>query len=357
MYEEFYGLRARPFALSPDPRFFYMSKGHSRAMAYLEYGIQQEEGFIVITGEIGAGKTTMVRGLFESLDEGSLVAAQMVSTQLDAGDLLHAVCLAFGIRDVPLEKAGQLGRLERFLRDIAAAGKRALLVVDEVQNLTPGALEELRMLSNFQHENRPILQSFLVGQPEFRRVLNGEGMHQLRQRVLANYHLGPMDPKDTRSYVQYRLSRVGWDRDPEFDDGVWPVIYRYSGGIPRKVNTFCDRLLLMGFLEQLHLIGRDESERVLAELEEELGVGAAETHSDASPESVSSKALSNLTKDVKELEKRLNRMERLLLFIYQTNQQILAVSRAVAVEGGASDQYGERTGTDQRTSDTGVGPG
>ena len=328
MYEEFYGLRAKPFALSPDPRFLYLSKGHSRAMAYLEYGIQQEEGFIVITGEIGAGKTTMVRSLLENLDERSLVAAQLVSTQLDADDLLHTVCLAFGIRDVPLEKAGQLGKLEQFLSDTADSGKRALLVVDEVQNLTPRALEVLRMLSNFQHLDKPLLQSFLVGQPEFRRVLNSEGMQQLRQRVIANYHLGPMDPKDTRRYVEYRLSRVGWQHEPEFDEEIWPVVYRYSGGIPRKVNTFCDRMLLVGFMDGLRSIGREEAERVLADLEEEMGVGMDEAEASALNAGFSPAALANVAKDVQELSKRFDRMERLLLFIYRQNQQLLATSGA-----------------------------
>jgi len=328
MYEEFYGLRAKPFALSPDPRFLYLSKGHSRAMAYLEYGIQQEEGFIVITGEIGAGKTTMVRSLLENLDEQSLVAAQLVSTQLDADDLLHSVCFAFGQRDVPLEKAGQLEMLERFLGETADAGKRALLVVDEVQNLTPRALEVLRMLSNFQYQDKPLLQSFLVGQPEFRRVLNSEEMQQLRQRVIANYHLGPMDPKDTRGYVEYRLSRVGWQHDPEFADDVWPVIYRYSGGIPRKVNTFCDRLMLLGFLDGVRFFGRDEAERVLADLEEELGLGAAEAATDGLHAGVDPAAFAKVVAGIQQLDKRLNRMERLLLFIYRQNQQILAASGA-----------------------------
>jgi len=333
MYEEFYGLRAKPFALSPDPRFLYMSKGHSRAMAYLEYGIQQEEGFIVITGEIGAGKTTMVRSLLENLDERSLVAAQLVSTQLDADDLLHAVCLAFGIRDVPLEKAGQLGKLEQFLSDTADLGKRALLVVDEVQNLTPRALEVLRMLSNFQHADKPLLQSFLVGQPEFRRVLNSEGMQQLRQRVIANYHLGPMDPKDTRSYVEYRLSRVGWQQEPDFDEEVWPVVYRYSGGIPRKVNAFCDRMLLVGFMDGLRVIGREEAERVLADLEEEMGLGMDEAEANVLHAAVSPAALASVAKDVQELSKRFDRMERLMLFIYRQNQQMLAASGAGAMQG------------------------
>jgi len=348
MYEEFYGLRAKPFALSPDPRFLYLSKGHSRALAYLEYGIQQEEGFIVITGEIGAGKTTIASSLLENLDERSLVAANLVSTQLDADDLLHSVCLAFGIRDVPLEKAGQLGKLEQFLSETSDGGKRALLVVDEVQNLTPRALEVLRMLSNFQHQDKPLLQSFLVGQPEFRRVLNSEEMQQLRQRVIANYHLGPMDPKDTRSYVEYRLTRAGWQRDPEFGEGVWPVIYRYSGGIPRKVNTFCDRMLLAGFLDGLHLIGREEAELVLADLEKEMGLGMHHAEANVPSEDASPAAVANLVKEMQELNKRFDRAERLLLFVYRQNQQILATLGVGRTDNGESGQDGGEAETGKR---------
>lgn len=345
MYEEFYGLRAKPFALSPDPRFLYLSKGHSRAMAYLEYGIQQEEGFIVITGEIGAGKTTIASSLLENLDEQSLVAAQLVSTQLDADDLLYSVCLAFGIRDLPLEKAGQLGKLEQFLSDTADAGKRALLVVDEVQNLTPKALEVLRMLSNFQHQDKPLLQSFLVGQPEFRGVLNSEDMQQLRQRVIANYHLGPMDPKDTRSYVEYRLTRAGWRHEPDFSEDVWPVIYRYSGGIPRKINTFCDRMLLVSFLDGRRFIGREEAERVLGDLEEEMGLGVHRGEADMGHAGVSPAAVANVVKEMQELNKRFERMERLLLFVYRQNQQILAASGA----GSTQDAEPGHDGGDPET--------
>jgi type II secretory pathway predicted ATPase ExeA len=165
MYESYFGLSAKPFQLNPDPAFFFGSRGHKRAMAYLEYGLHQSEGFIVITGEIGAGKTTLVRSLLEGLDARKVVAAQLVSTHLDASDVLRAVSAAFGVPCKNLEKAELLLALETFLVSITASGKRALLIVDEAQNLTPEAVEELRMLSNFQLEDHALLQSFLVGQP------------------------------------------------------------------------------------------------------------------------------------------------------------------------------------------------
>ncbi|WP_018141248.1 XrtA/PEP-CTERM system-associated ATPase [Thioalkalivibrio sp. ALJ7] len=344
MYEEFYGLEARPFALSPDPRFYYASKGHSRAMAYLEYGVQLEEGFIVITGEIGAGKTTLVRSLFQMLDDKPLVAAQLVSTQLDAEDLLRSVCLAFGLDDAPNHKAGQLRRLEAFLKDTRARGQRALLVVDEAQNLGPDAVEELRMLSNFQGDDGPLLQSFLLGQPEFRRLLRSENMQQLRQRVIATYHLGPMDEDDTRAYIEHRLTRVGWEHCPEFADDIWPRIHEYTSGIPRKVNTFCDRLLLMGYLEERTHLDGAHAQVVIDEIEEDLGQDPLE---EAAPPTATTErsadeekelengegrvedrlALVRIEQDIEALHERLNRIERNISISFRLSQEVLETLR------------------------------
>ena len=246
MYDSFFKLTGKPFQLNPDPSFFYGSRGHKRAMAYLEYGLHQSEGFIVITGEIGAGKTTIVRSLLEQLDSNRVVAANLVSTQIDASDILRMVAAAFGVPGRNLDKAGLLLALETFLVSVAASGKRALLIVDEAQNLTPAAVEELRMLSNFQLEDHALLQSFLVGQPEFRDIMQSGDMQQLRQRVIASYHLGPLDSQETRAYIEHRLSHVGWNQDPIFVDGAFSVIYSYTGGIPRRINTLCDRLTRRG---------------------------------------------------------------------------------------------------------------
>src|SRR3954451_12649823 len=176
MYESFYGLAGKPFQLNPDPAFFFGSRGHKRAFAYLQYGLYQSEGFSVITGDIGAGKTTIVRSLFEQLDRAKVVAAQLVSTQLDADDMLRAVATAFGLNVRAADKASLLSSLEAFLCQVAVDRKRALLVVDEAQNLTPRAVEELRMLSNFQLGEQALLQSFLVGQPELRTMMQSPQM-------------------------------------------------------------------------------------------------------------------------------------------------------------------------------------
>ena len=271
MYESFYGLSGKPFQLNPDPAFFFGSRGHNRAFAYLQYGLYQGEGFIVITGEVGAGKTTIVRSLLEQLDRSKVVAAQIVSTQLDADDMLRAVGVAFGLPVRTVSKAVLLGSIEAFLCQLATEKKRALLVVDEAQNLTPRAVEELRMLSNFQLGDQALLQSFLVGQPELRTVMQSPRMQQLRQRVIASYHLGPLDATETQAYVEHRLHHVGWNDDPRFGPACYPLIHTLTGGIPRRINTLCNRLMLAAFLGEKHAIEPTDVHAIAREMRDELG--------------------------------------------------------------------------------------
>jgi general secretion pathway protein A len=269
MYESFYGLTGKPFQLNPDPSFYFGSRQHKRAMAYLEYGIHQNEGFIVITGEIGAGKTTLVRNLFNKLDPATVVAANLVSTQLDAEDTLRMVAAAFGIPSAHADKSALLLALEAFFVSTAQQGKRCLLVVDEAQNLTQRAVEELRMLSNFQLETHALLQSFLIGQPEFRAILQSPHMQQLRQRVIAACHIGPMDPGETKGYIEHRLRCVGWVDSPQFTPEAFAGIFAASGGIPRRINSLCDRLLLFGFLAGKRAFTREDVFEVAADLNDE----------------------------------------------------------------------------------------
>jgi len=271
MYESFYGLTGKPFQLNPDPSFYYGSRGHKRAFAYLEYGLYQSEGFIVITGEIGAGKTTIVRSLLEQLDPAKVVAVQLVSTQLDADDMLRAVGAAFGLPVKSVDKAVLLASLEAFLCQLAVDKKRALLVVDEAQNLAPRAVEELRMLSNFQFGDQALLQSFLVGQPELRAMMQSPQMQQLRQRVIASYHLGPLDKGETQAYVEHRLKRVGWKEDPRFATACFDAIHELTGGIPRRINTLCNRLLLASYLAEKHSIDTNDVQAIAREIREEMG--------------------------------------------------------------------------------------
>jgi general secretion pathway protein A len=263
MYEAFYGLSSKPFQLNPDPNFYFASKQHRRAKAYLEYGVSRNEGFIVITGEVGAGKTMVLRSLIEGLNGSNVITGHLVTTQLGAEDTLRMVGAAFGFRVKDVPKSELLITLEAFLISQTSKGKRCLLVVDEAQNLTPRAVEELRMLSNFQFGNQALLQSFLVGQPEFREILQRPEMEQFRQRVAATCHIGPLDADETRGYIEHRLKCAGSTGKPSFDPGAFDGIFKATHGIPRRINSVCDRLLLAGFLAgKTHLSTADVSEVV-----------------------------------------------------------------------------------------------
>ena len=271
MYESHFGFSAKPFQLNPDPDFFFGSRGHKRAMAYLEYGLHQGEGFIVITGEVGAGKTTLLRGLLRRIPADTIVPVQIVSTQVDSDDLLRLVATAFGLPAGGEDKATLLTRLQQHLESLHADGRRALLIVDEAQNLSARAVEELRMLSNFQVGTRSLVQSFLVGQPEFREIMQRPEMRQLKQRVIASYHLGPLDAAETRHYIEHRLKHVGWTDRPGFDTIAFTAIHAASEGIPRRINTLCDRLLLAAFLTEKPQITEADVAAVAKEQAQELG--------------------------------------------------------------------------------------
>jgi putative secretion ATPase (PEP-CTERM system associated) len=271
MYESHFGFTGSPFRLNPDPAFFFASRGHNNALSYLKFGIYQNEGFVVLTGEIGAGKTTLVRTLLAELETEKIVAAQIVSTQLEAGDLLRSVAFAFGLAPKNLSKAELIATIEAFLTHLITQDQRALLIVDEAQNLNREAVEELRMLSNFQLGNQALLQSFLVGQPELRRLLVSKPMEQFRQRVIASCHLGPMEPVETRGYIEHRLHQVGWTDNPSFDDAAFTRIFHWTAGVPRRVNLLCNRLLLSAYLASEARISAKDVDSIGEELHGEVG--------------------------------------------------------------------------------------
>ena len=271
MYAAHFGLSAPPFQLNPDPSFLFESKGHNYAHQYLRFGAMQGEGFIIVTGEIGAGKTTLVRALLNELDPAKVAAAQIVSTQLEADDLLRAVANAFGIPSKNTSKAELLAAIEAHFTTLMLQNRRALLVIDEAQNLNSAAIEELRMLSNFQYGNRALLQSYLVGQPELRDVLRAPNLEQLRQRIIASCHIGPMDADETRAYILHRLKRVGWTGRPQFDDAAFNAIHNWTGGLPRRINMLCNRLLLSAFLDNTDQIDAQRADTVAREIREEIG--------------------------------------------------------------------------------------
>jgi general secretion pathway protein A len=297
MYTEYYNLKTMPFQLTPDHHFFFESREHSRAVSHLVYGLAQEEGFVVITGDIGAGKTMLVERLWSQLDEQRYLAARILTTQISGDDLLKMVARGFaaalmpaakqgddplkmvargfGVRIDALDKPALLLLLEQLFAEKHSGGKRCLLIVDEAQNLPFSALEELRMLSNITIAGRAPFQGVLLGQPQFRQMLADAGLEQLRQRVIASYHLGPLSEEDTRNYVKHRLTTAGWKGDPAFANAAFAAIYHCSDGIPRKINTLCSRVLLCGYLEEKHDIDEALVEEVAEELRRDLTAGLA----------------------------------------------------------------------------------
>ncbi len=267
MYNDHYGLSGRPFQLTPDPRFYFDSATHRKAMAYLGYGLAQGEGFIVVTGEIGSGKTTLVGHLMANIDPARVNAVKIVSTQVEGDDMLRLVAASFGLPTENVEKGQLLERIERFIVDRARTGQRTLLIVDEVQNLPFSALEELRMLSNFQAKEQAMLQIFLLGQPEFRdRLNNSDQLEQLRQRVIATHHLTSMEMAEVGPYIEHRMKLVNWNGTPAFDPSAFAAIYQHAGGVPRRINTLMTRVLLMASLDKSTVIDAKLVGAVIADL-------------------------------------------------------------------------------------------
>ena len=274
MFKQFYKLSGLPFLLTPDSRFFFGSSGHSRAIAHLIYGLSQQEGFIVITGEVGAGKTTLVEQLWAQLDRNTYIISRVVTTQVSGDDLLRLAIANFGVDETSgTDKATLLRRFEQMVREQRRQGRRCLLVVDEVQNLSLAAMEELRMLSNITVDTQASVQTILLGQPQFRPMLASNDAEQLRQRVLASYHLGPLTEAETRGYIEHRLRTVGWQDDPIWETEAFTEIHRHTGGIPRRINTLCSRVLLLGALEETHMITGDIVNATAEELDRDLGAG------------------------------------------------------------------------------------
>ena len=304
MYNDHYGFSERPFQLTPDPRFWFESQTHRKAMAYLGYGLAQGEGFIAITGDIGAGKTTLVGHLLETIDRARYTPLNIVSTQVEGDDMLRLVAQGLGLSSEGVAKAQILDRIERTLDEQARLGKHVLIIVDEAQNLPTSALEELRMLSNYHVGNRSLVQIFLLGQPEFRnRLRDAPELEQLRQRVIATHHLDPMEAQEIEPYIIHRLNQVGYKGTPAFTADAFDALYHASRGVPRILNSLMARLLLNGAIEELDTIDRQCVEEIVED-----------AHAEAnSPTATAIVALDSVVEDrIATLEARINEQEAAL---------------------------------------------
>lgn len=273
MYLEFFELADLPFRLLPDARFFFESRGHARALSYMRYGLHKAEGFVVVTGEVGTGKTLLADTLIERLG-----AAQRVSlltmTQLDPEDLLRMIGGGFGLTLPGGDRPAALAGLIEGLTELGRSGRPPLVLVDEAQNLPSASLEELRLLTNLRNGRASLLQVFLIGQSSLRSLLARPELEQLMQRVVAMCHLQPLGATETGDYIRHRLAAAGWQGDPEIEEDVVALIHREARGIARRVNTLMDRLLLLAYLEQRHSIDRALAEAMILDLREE-GLGPA----------------------------------------------------------------------------------
>jgi general secretion pathway protein A len=333
VYERYFQLRERPFALSPDPEYLYPSKVHSEALSYLRYGVEGHAGFVVITGEIGSGKTTMLQSLLGRLDRNTTVA-RIVNTMLDPRELLDAIVLDFGIDPTGMSKPVLLHRLAEFLVAQRQAGRLTLLVIDEAQNLSLPALEEIRMLSNLETEKSKLIQIIMIGQPELREKLSLPHLQQLRQRITVSYHLQPLDPDETFAYVNHRLRRAALGPAVEFPRDVTDLIHQRSRGVPRIINVIADATLLFAYGVDRRNVDIGITQEALAELDA-TGVLASYQSEGARAAAATSVSVAEteeairIADEVRKREQALAARERQLA---QREQEIAAQQRVVEEE-------------------------
>lgn len=273
MYEKFYGLRQRPFTLTPNPEFLYLSRVHQEALAHLRLGVESEAGFVAITGEVGSGKTTVLQALLRTLDR-RVTVARLVNTLLEPRELIEAILIDLGADHVPASKPAMLRDLAMTLVEQRRQGRRVLIVIDEAQNLSYLALEELRMLSNLETETSKLMQIVLAGQPELRDRLASPDLDQLTQRITVRYHLTPLDGPDSHEYINHRLKQAALGEPMIFGPELTSAIHERSGGLPRLINVMCDAVLMAGYGEDRPVITGALLATVIRELEESGQLGS-----------------------------------------------------------------------------------
>ena len=271
MYLQYYGLTEPPFNLTPNPRFLFYTAKHREAFNHLLYGIRERKGFVQLTGEVGAGKTTLCRALLEQLDK-NFSTALILNPVLDANQLMEAIAMEFGLKVKGLDRLETVAEINHFLLAQAEAGKESVLVIDEAQDLTDDLLEQVRLLSNLETDSHKLLQIVLMGQPELRDRLNNPKLRQLRQRITVRFHLAALSRRELSQYVQHRLAVSGGKGAPYFTAPALWRVFNYSNGVPRLVNALCDKALLAGFVQQSDKINFAMIGRAIRELEGEIHV-------------------------------------------------------------------------------------
>lgn len=324
MYQEFYNFSKKPFQLNADIEFFYESVEHKRAKLYLNYGLTQGEGFVVVTGAPGMGKTMLIKEICQNLKhKDNVVIGLIVTSQLGAHDILRVVAETFNIQYED-NKAALLNKINAFFSAKAREGKRVVLFVDEAQNLPKESLEELRMLLNFEIEPNVFFQVFLVGQEELGRRLYADDMKQVKQRVTATYHLKALTEDESRNYIIHRLTKANWQENPHITPTAFEAIFQFTRGVPRLINTFCDRLLLYGFLEELTVLDLQDVQKVFNDFVEESTANAPEKVAIAPAETAQHN--SDLQHRIEVLEKR---VQDLLLII---NKEKALLRKAILIQ-------------------------
>ncbi|MBI2434636.1 MAG: AAA family ATPase [Candidatus Hydrogenedentes bacterium] len=268
MYESFYGLEEKPFNLTPDPKYLFLSDNHKEAFAHLLFGIKNRSGFVMVTGEIGTGKTTICRTLLNQLDDETEVAF-IFNTSLSPLELIRKINTEFGIKSAGNDVQDLIDELNEYLLEATRSGKKCVLVVDEAQNLSPAVLEQVRLLSNLETETEKLLQIVLIGQPELAEKLQLHELRQLNQRITARYHLHPLTQKETQQYIAYRLHTAGARRKNYFTKGALSLVFHASGGTPRVINAICDRSLLIGYTKESPVVARNHIRQAVKEIKGE----------------------------------------------------------------------------------------
>jgi general secretion pathway protein A len=345
MYDGFYNLTKKPFQLTADPEFFFQSSVHKRALAYMHYGLTQGEGFVLVTGSPGTGKTMVLKSLIKNLKKDKLLIGLMITSQFGPEDTLRMVASTFGFQYLHNDKASLLSSFEKFIVEKAQGGKRLLLIVDEAQNLPKQSLEELRMLSNLEINGAPAFQVFLVGQPELKQTVYSPDMEQLRQRIVSAFQLEPLQPEETKAYILFRLQAAGWQGKPQFSESVFDVIHQFTEGVPRRINTLCDRLMLFGYLEELDVLDVNALRQVTDEVKEELMIEEKRDDS-APPQPIAAPLVTERTTpesvDNGSLAQRVAQLEAELSGLKQEFAKEKALLRkAILIQLDLGDVYGE----------------